>query len=188
MDPCARVRHTTKVVVEQASSVRIDADAVDAFAASLRMAEPSTWDADGWHYSADAAECGPLTAQYVFVLDALNFCFWPVDDVEYAELAIALRRVLEADPTAFDAAALAAMTRDTLAGWLAPHTLPLLDERVAKLREVGTGLLDRFDGSAWECVRRAKQSAVRLVSLIVESFPGFQDHSVYRGRQVCMCM
>lgn len=37
------------------------------------------WDEDGWHYSADASAFGPLTAQYIFVLDALNFCFWPAD-------------------------------------------------------------------------------------------------------------
>lgn len=35
------------------------------------------WDAEGWHYCDDAKTGGPLTAQYVFVLDALNFCFWP---------------------------------------------------------------------------------------------------------------
>jgi hypothetical protein len=34
------------------------------------------WDEQGWHYNADAAEGGPLTAQYLLVLDALNWCFW----------------------------------------------------------------------------------------------------------------
>lgn len=31
------------------------------------------WDFEGIHYFDD----GPLTVQYLFVLDALNFCFWP---------------------------------------------------------------------------------------------------------------
>lgn len=31
------------------------------------------WDFEGIHYFDD----GPLTVQYLLVLDALNFCFWP---------------------------------------------------------------------------------------------------------------
>jgi hypothetical protein len=31
------------------------------------------WDFEGIHYY----DNGPLTVQYLFVLDALNFCFWP---------------------------------------------------------------------------------------------------------------
>jgi hypothetical protein len=31
------------------------------------------WDFEGIHYF----DNGPLTAQYLLVLDALNFCFWP---------------------------------------------------------------------------------------------------------------
>lgn len=31
------------------------------------------WDFEGIHYF----DNGPLTVQYLFVLDALNFCFWP---------------------------------------------------------------------------------------------------------------
>jgi hypothetical protein len=37
------------------------------------------WSASGWHYD----DRGPLTAQYVFVLDSLNFCFWPTAGLEY---------------------------------------------------------------------------------------------------------
>jgi hypothetical protein len=36
-----------------------------------------------YHY-ADGTD---LTAQYVFVLDALNFCFWPLANYEYEQLA-----------------------------------------------------------------------------------------------------
>jgi hypothetical protein len=31
------------------------------------------WDFEGIHYF----DYGPPTVQYLFVLDALNFCFWP---------------------------------------------------------------------------------------------------------------
>lgn len=38
-----------------------------------------TWDSGDFHYFADVENDGPLTCQYVFVMDALNFCFWPTD-------------------------------------------------------------------------------------------------------------
>ena len=54
------------------------------------------WDSSGWHYSADASSGGPLTAQYVFVMDALNFCFWPCEGLEYDTLAMGLKKVIRA--------------------------------------------------------------------------------------------
>ncbi len=32
-------------------------------------------------------EGGPLTVQYLLVVDALNFCFWPEPGLEYEHLA-----------------------------------------------------------------------------------------------------
>lgn len=40
------------------------------------------WDFEGIHYFDD----GPLTVQYLFVLDALNFCFWPGITTCFAQL------------------------------------------------------------------------------------------------------
>jgi len=51
-------------------------------------------------------------------------------------------QVLEADISAFDASKLAVMTAETLQSWFAEFTLPLLDERVMRLRELGAALLE----------------------------------------------
>jgi hypothetical protein len=34
---------------------------------------------------------GPLTAQYLLVIDTLNFCFWPEGGLEYEHLARGLK-------------------------------------------------------------------------------------------------
>ena len=61
--------------------------------------------------------------------------------------------------------------------------------------QVGAGLLQHFKGQAAELVAAAGQSAVALVQLLTAHFPGFRDHSIYKGRQVsllaalcCDCM
>lgn len=58
------------------------------------------------------------------------------------------------------------------------------DERVRLLHEVGTELERSFHGKAVNLVTAANGSAVALVDLVTKHFPGFRDHSVYKGHQV----
>ncbi len=138
MSAVAEVRRSTAEVMKIAKHVSINTSAINKFADELLAAGADNvdWDASGWHYSRDAASGGPLTCQYIFVLDALNFCFWPTPEFEYEQLAVSLKTALEKDETVFDADKLMSLTEEKLASWFAPFVLPQLDERVRKLREV----------------------------------------------------
>jgi hypothetical protein len=70
-----------------------------------------------------------------------------------------------------------------LIGW--HRDLPQQEERARLLREVGSVLQQQFGGQAAQLVEAAGQSAVRLVQLLAAHCPGFRDHSVYKGHQVC---
>eukprot|EP00808_Paulinella_micropora_P001096 g16979.t1 len=201
--PLALVRRSCWELAEVAQSVHIDHAALQAeltqhTALYSRAALPPNW-AQSYHFQ--HAERPDLTAQYVLVLDALNFCFWPLEGYEYAELAGSLKSVLEKDPTAFDAKHLANMSSEELSSWLQPpagsalakkrwaakkqgaYTIPLVAERARALREVGRALLRRFEGHASQLVREAKCSAVELVRLVTAHLPAFRDHCVFEGRQ-----
>ena len=183
-DSCARV-------VAGATHVSIDEAAIELYAASIQatdgkvLMEGVEWDACGWHYDADAAAGGPMTCQYVFLMDALNFCFWPTAGLEYDTLALSLKHALEADSHAFDASNLANMTTEKLASWF-PTALPLpeIEERVLRVRELGCALESEFQGLAANMLRCAAGSAVRLVQLLLQHIPGFRDTSIYKGRLV----
>ena len=56
--------------------------------------------------------------------------------MEYHHLATGLRDVLLADPHAFDADKLVALTPELLAKWIPGGVLPQIEERVAHLRAV----------------------------------------------------
>ena len=127
---------------------------------------------------------GPMTCQYIFVLDALNFCFWPVDGLEYDTLAKCLKDTLLRDGNAFNAETLANIDEHTLQSWFPSYKLPLLSERAQRLREVGSVLVDKFGGLASNMVLAAKKSAPALVRLIIENFPGFRDATVLDGQYV----
>lgn len=78
-----------------------------------------------------------LVAQYLLVVDALNFCFWPDGELEYEHLAGGIKRALLADPTVLDAVRLTAIDGlgvRRLLRW--PRPLPLEEERARLLREV----------------------------------------------------
>ena len=143
------------------------------------------WDASGIHYCEDVASLGPMTVQYICVLSALNFCFWPKPGFEYDTLAFSLKMVLEKDKEAFNACKLANITPETVASWFpSDNPIPNLLERVDRLREIGSVLEADFGGSAANLVATAKNSAVALVKLILMHFSGFRDTVVHEGRLV----
>ena len=170
--------------------MRLDDDAMDRLAADLAskatlQLEGVAWDASGWHYCADASQQGPLTCQYVFVLDALNFCFWPSSQgLEYDIVAVALKEALEKDVEAFSAPRLATMSVPQLASWFPNHVLPEVEERALRINELGEVLQERFQGLAANLVAEARGSAVALVDLVLQHLPGFRDATIYRGRLV----
>ncbi len=191
--PLDEVRRTTRFVAEQSSHVRIDLERLEQevkthFEHYTLDRLPPSW-AQEYHY-AEPHTHPDLTAQYVLVLDSLNFCFWPLPQYEYNHLARGLKRALERDPKAFDADRLARLSPQTLVGWLksdevvGSDVIPLIDERVRLLREVGCELKRSFGGLASNLIRKAAASATELVKLVTAHFPGFRDQAVYRGHQV----
>ena len=168
-----------------------------------------------------------LTVQYLLVVDAMNFCFWPVNDadhrgcceppptdalqrstttgdeskrgdnnnsctgMEYEHLACGIRDMVLRDPKSISAERLRVADDAWLYACLgaapgAVRGVPLAKERLRLVREVGDVLLSKFGGCAWTMVAQAGGSASTLVDLIATHFRGFQDHAVYRGRQVLM--
>lgn len=163
---------------------------------------PPSW-AQTYHYTIEDynnEEQVRRLAQYVLVLDSLNFCFWPLPGYEYEHLAASLRRTLLNDPFAFEPTNLAKVTPEQLSSWLQPPVefpligetepctrtlrIPLLSARTRLLREVGTVLSTRFEGGIIEMIKLADGSAIKLLQLVTGYLPGFRDHAQYGGDQV----
>ena len=191
-NPMSAVRNTCDFVTSSASHVSIDMSAISTFVGSINkestlvsLKDGVAWDANNWHYCADAKEYGKLTCQYIFVMDALNFCFWPQADLEYDTLAMSLKAVLEKDTEIFSGANLATIDATTIQSWFPAHLpMPNIEERVCRLQELGQVLVKHFDGWACNLVNQAKNSSVTLVSLILQYLPGFRDTCIYKGRLI----
>eukprot|EP00284_Hemiselmis_tepida_P002859 CAMPEP_0174946156 /NCGR_PEP_ID=MMETSP1355-20121228/83386_1 /TAXON_ID=464990 /ORGANISM="Hemiselmis tepida, Strain CCMP443" /LENGTH=338 /DNA_ID=CAMNT_0016193565 /DNA_START=202 /DNA_END=1218 /DNA_ORIENTATION=- len=202
--PTDLVKASTRRIVSSATHCSIDEKAVAVLAASIAGAStPATGPSEAasraaaevgqrgpempeWDTETHFFDGGDATVQYLLVLDALNFCFWPSEGSwEYDRLAAGLKRALVADPDCLSASRLAAVDDASLCSLLGGgDPLPLSTERVRLVKEVGEVLMDKYDGKAAELVRRAEGSAEKLVGLVTEGFAGFRDHAVYKGSQV----
>jgi hypothetical protein len=139
-----------------------------------------------------------ITAQWIFVLDILNHCFWPDEgcprwEIEYGEetlsgywaLAESLRRAMEEGIPIHQAQTLANLDRAVLAHVLRGRgELQLFEKRLENLQQAGQVLLDRFQGSFLHVLEEAGGSGVQLVLLLAREFASFDDSTSYNGERV----
>ncbi|KHJ85411.1 hypothetical protein OESDEN_14864 [Oesophagostomum dentatum] len=63
-------------------------------------------------------------------------------------------------------------------------SIPLLDERVKAINDAGKVLLDKWNGSFYNCIKAAEGSAEKLLTIIVENFESFRDFAEFHGQKV----
>lgn len=188
------ILETVQPVVEAAKYVRINPEAVKAFADSIKHS-----DLDGSEFGDDTTLSDATEEQrvaFVFAYDAVNFCYWgdpkwavSVGGKELggsASMMEALKRAVAEGYDVLDSKYLADISEADLRHILRANVeVPLLSERLRLLRDLGKGVVGNFGGSFSEVLKRANYNAADLVRLIVKSFPEvFDDHANYNGNRV----
>ena len=192
------VIRTCELVSLSASHVSINDQAIHSWVASMtaedahHLISPRAFDHDLHYVDATA-----LTAQYLLVVDSLNFCFWPTNGLEYEHLSKGLKARVEADPSVISAERLSSITPEEVSSFfLSPSAgspestlnqtplVPMVEERARLLREVGQVLIESFEGQVANMITSAGGSARKLLRIITSSFPGFRDHTIFKGRQI----
>ncbi len=183
------VLKTTSFVVQHARDVKIHQDSIKRAADKLveKRVEPPAWNYE-YHFFDGTAR----TVNYLFLLDALNFCFWGRQrwTIEYHgkrlhgywALAASLKRAVEENPRVLDAGFMARITPQELENILGSRgKIPLLTERWRNVRELGTVLRDRWNGDAAYLVEKARGDAACLAQMSAENFSSFNDIAVYNA-------
>ncbi|KMY95501.1 queuosine salvage protein [Drosophila simulans] len=136
-------------------------------------------------------------ADWVFVLDTLNFCFWTPDNYTkykvdgytgYFALCAAIKRAIKEGVDVINPKFYSQIDLKTLENIFRSDdgetVIPLLQKRLESLHEVGKVLIDKYDGSFENVIKKAEKSAVRLLDLVVEEFPCFRDEAEFAGKRV----
>lgn len=137
---------------------------------------------------------------WIFLVDTLNFCFWTPEkntdkwvvdkQTGYFGLCAAVNRALKngidvTDPSYYSKITLEELDKIFISDDSCTK-VPLLEERVKCLHEVGAVLIKKFDGKFENVVKEAGNSAEKLLSLVVENFPCFRDEANYNGKRVSL--
>lgn len=140
---------------------------------------------------------------WMFLVDTLNFCFWqPPTSKEkwtvtyqgkaytgYFALCAAVNRAIDEGYSITKAKYYSQITMKDLKHILRgdnSEQVPLIEERLQCLHEVGSCLLEKYGGTFEECLKEAEGSAKKLLSIITENFKCFQDEADYNGKRVCI--
>jgi len=183
-------------VVEHSKHVHIDTEAISNLLADCSHLEiaPLTLGPAPYHFFDSTA----TTAEWLFLLDTVNHCFWPdVDSPRwtvhynnealsgYWALTASLKRAMEEEFPIHRATTLANLDSKTLAHiFRGRGKIPLFEERLQNLRQAGQVLLDRFQGSFIHVLEEAGGSAAELIDLLAKEFPSFNDTATYGGKEV----
>ncbi|CAG9324540.1 C9orf64 [Blepharisma stoltei] len=174
------VKNSAHSISRDLIHVSIDNDALDALIARIQAnnSKPTPWNDWQSHYK------GVNKVNYIFALDALNFCFWPKPGFEYDNLAGNLKALMERDPNILSPNSIAAMTDEFIQQEIFQDaSFPLINERCRLLREIGEQTIKCYAGDFNNILNSCQNSSEKLVEIITAIFPGFRDSCVYRGRQ-----
>lgn len=182
-NPCEHVKAAATFVMTHATEVQIDEAALSKFVSELKAKAITYQPWSESHFPPESTDFETLL-RYIFVIDTLNFCFWPNSPFEYCDLAKNLHNTLVHNSDFFCIDSLCAMTPERLRENVFKADFCLLAERARMIREVFTVIKDNYAGKCAEFVKQCGKDAVRLVKMIVDSFCCFRDHAIYEGCQV----
>lgn len=187
------IREQAAEIMGSSKHVRISEanvlSSVRKFRHRLSAPVPVSWDTK--YHLARVQDSVAKTANYILVLDAVNFCFWPKPwQIEllgqkfngYYGMALCIKKAISEGVPLYDASYLADLPlADIEAVFAGNGELALMEQRHKNLQEVGRVLNDKYGGEFSNMIKEAGGSATNLTELIADNFSSFNDIASYRG-------
>lgn len=189
-----KILESTEFVVQNADFVKINRAKIVEFAKGFEKHTGHYW-LQGSPFDIDQLN-NEQKLMFIVVFNAISFSYWgnPYWNVEYKgtlytrgswSLVASIFRALEEDKDVLNPAYLATISKSELAHILRGNIeIPLLDERVQILNEIGKVLSEKFDGQFSRLIEKADKDTLVLVDSILENFPSFQDFAQYKSKEV----
>jgi hypothetical protein len=188
------ILESTWYVVQNADFVKINRAKISEFAKGFEKHADHYWLKDS------PFEIEQLSANqklmFIVVFNAISFSYWgnPYWNVEYKgklytrgswSLVASIFRAIDEGKDILNPKYLASISKEELSKILRGNVeIPLLEERVKILNEIGTTLVQKFDGQFSSLIHESKNDAIGLVNLILGTFPSFQDFALYKSKKV----
>jgi len=189
-----KILESTKFVVDSSKHVRIDRDKIKDFCKNFNLSSVKNWMEDSPFDIMSLSDNQKL--HFLLVFNAISFSYWsnPKWSIEYKgklfdrgswSLVVALERAIEEGIPILDPNYLSNITDEDLKHVLRGNTIiPLFEERLKILKEIGIILSEKFNGDFSNLLKLAEWDAVKLVELIISNFSSFDDTSEYKGKKI----
>ncbi|KAK0180909.1 hypothetical protein PV327_003241 [Microctonus hyperodae] len=192
-------RESAKLIARLAKNVFIEEEGIKSLACEvLEGLKDRTISINNFSQSDLHPNSGhPKAIDWIFVLDTLNFCFWSSNNdnkwkvnghTGYFALCAAIKRAVDEGVPIIDPNYFANINKNDLGrilrGDSGSETIPLLDERVQNLQQVGKILVEKYNSTFVECVKAAQYSAEKLLKLIINEFECYRDEADFYGHRV----
>ncbi|KAJ2891425.1 hypothetical protein IWW38_003623, partial [Coemansia aciculifera] len=204
-----RVLASAQYISEHSTDVSVPLQGVERAAARiLKRMQSVGYSTASWKQHALTPSLATASAiEWIFTVDALNFSFWSTqsaaagsaqyavtyDGVAYRgywSLCAAVNRALAEGIAITDAAYWCRASDSELAHVFRSdpgrEPMPMLQERLAVLREAGQVLVRGYGGRFANLLAGARGSARRLVDTVVAEFACFRDEHQFQGQPVAM--
>lgn len=184
-NPCSYVKDSTYKILPFLKNVSIDEDSLNKFVSEI-LSNKEGIHFDPWSTAHIDACSVPLELllRYLFIIDTLNFCFWPNEGYEYIDLAQNLAKTLKENKNFFEIENLIKITPEELKKNVFKCEFCLLNERARMIREVFIIIKNKYEGKCTNFVKLCQKNSAKLVQLIVDNFCCYRDNSIYNGEQV----
>ncbi|RCN52426.1 hypothetical protein ANCCAN_01469 [Ancylostoma caninum] len=190
-----------KFIMERGKLIKINEDGVQRVAQMIYDAvkDGSIAEVEFSAHAVHPKGKGREVIDWVFFADTVNFSFWPDKgskyDVTYGgtkytgyfAACAAINKALDSGLNMTSAEWMASASKDDVDGVFKSdggYSIPLLDERVKAINDSGRVLLEKWNGSFYNCVLAAEGSAEKLLNIIVENFESFRDFAEFCGKKV----
>jgi hypothetical protein len=138
----------------KARYVKIDFEKLTGLA-QIYHREPEPWDSFEFHYNGDNK------VDYIFALDALNFCFWPHSSYDYPDLARNLKQMMKTNPESLSPSSISTFSESDMFQ-IFPNDFPDLQTRLSKLLELGQATCEHFSGNYSKLLESCENSAMKV--------------------------
>jgi len=188
------VLSSTKPIVQNSTEVKINRAKIKELASEIKREDLGVSEINLSRYSWGPEDLVSL----VFLFNIVNFAYWAKKSQEKwavifegKELdgSVAMFRCLEEElkrnPDFLAPDSLADLSRLHLKKILKGNVvIPLFEERLSNIVEVGRILENKFPGGFLDIYRAAENDAYKLAELLVAEFPSFDDVSEFNGQTV----
>lgn len=179
---------TTKFVVDNSHSVKINMDRINDFAGTFEHGSIHHWLSEAPFNFSHFSDKDKL--HFLFVFNALSFCYWgePKWTIDFEGksydgawgMIMALGRATQEGYNILDFNYCASLSAENFKNILRANTeIPLFKERLKIINGIGKIALKKYDGQIANLIEGANNDSQKLLNLIITSFSGFKDESIY---------